>query len=305
MLEVNADFLADWCEMQKAELARLGYTLKPTDTAETTSLAFYSVQRRTISQKRRTVVQSRELSCPHEFRVGLNIVLKGAARGLDLTPHQSKGLLRAESTDALLNDWRIHHLHLGTSPDPRDPAFVHRTGPVLFAYVTDDTLYAIDVMEHGDWARQRMLEIVHRNWPSLIERYRLKGVVGLEMVPTDKDVKLLRSGHVQSMTQIDGVVYAPPGGGYATDGTSIEVVLQHQRAHRILSNIQDRVIKNVDALVERAREDLKCAMRPPFHFKLKLVSATQIEIVEINSKATFIFPTGRQLKGALRDNALP
>ncbi len=292
MPEVNADFLADWCEIQRAELTQMGYGLKPTDTAETISLAFYNVQRRTIPPKPRTVLQSRELSCPYELRGGLNVMLKKAAKGVDLRPHQSKGLLRADYADALLNDWRIHHFHLGTKPDPKEPAFVERTGPVLFAWVTKDELCAIDVLEHGDWARQRLLETIHRNWPALIERYRLKGI-GLETVPTDANIKDLRSGHVQSMTQIDGVIYFPPGGGYATDGTSMEVVAQHQNACRIFSSIQDHVINNIAVLVERARENLGCAMTPPFHFKLKLVSTRQLEVIEINSKATFIFPIGR------------
>ncbi|MFZ0887421.1 MAG: hypothetical protein WA005_03135 [Candidatus Binataceae bacterium] len=289
MLEMRADFLADWCEIQKTELTRMGYTVNPSDTAETISLAFYNVQRRIIPQGPRTVVQSRELTCPYEHRAGLNVVLKRAAGGLDLRPHQSKALLQADYNDALLNDWRIHHFHLGTTPGPNAPDFVERTGPVLFACVTEDEFLAIDVMEHGDWARQRLLEVIHRNWPKLIERYRIRAL-GLEMKPSDDDIKKLRSGHVQSMTEVDGVVYAPPGGGYATSGTSMEVVFQHQNACRVLLGLQDHVTKNIDQLVQLARNK-GGAMAPPFHFRLKLVAPNLIEVIEIKSNATFAFPT--------------
>ncbi|MFZ0889349.1 MAG: hypothetical protein WA005_12915 [Candidatus Binataceae bacterium] len=290
MPEITANFLADWCEMQRTELVSMGYTLKPSETPEAISLAFYNVQRRVIPLRVRTIFQSRELTCPYKHRAGLNLLLKRAAKGLDLRSHQSKGLLQPDYNDALLNDWRIHHFHLGTTPERDAPDFVQRTGSVLFAYVTADELFAVDVMEHGDWARQRLLEIIHRNWPKLIECYRPKGVLALEMTPSDDDIKKLRSAHVQSATQIDGVVYCAPGGGYAMSGISDEVVDQHDNACRIFSGIQDYMTQNIDTLVKRARQDLGCAMTSPFHFKLKLVGADRVEVIEINSKATFIFP---------------
>lgn len=214
--------------------------------------------------------------------------MKSAAKGLDLRPHQSKALLRANYDDAMLNDWRIHHFHLGIRPDANDSAFVERTGPVLFAYVTENELYAIDVMKHDDWARQRLLEITHRNWPQLIQHYRTPSGVRLAMVPTDQDIKNLRRGHDQSATQIDGIAYYPLGGGYVTSGESLQVVLEHQKVLRTLQWLQNHDIKTVDQLVEDAREK-GCTMSPPFHFRLKHVAPNLIEVNEINCNATFPF----------------
>ncbi len=289
MPEIIIDLLADWCEMQRAELIKMGYALRPNETPESISLAFYNVQRRVISPQPRSVAQSRELNCPYELRKGLDDVLKKALKGLDLRPHQSKSLLQANYNDALLNHWRIHHFHLGTKPQPSKPDFVERTGPVLFAYVTEAEFYAIDVLEHGGWARRRLLEIIYRNWPKLIERYRVKGALGLMTTPSDADIKRLRSAHILSATQIDGMVYCPPGGGCSASGISVEVVLQHDSVCGIFSILEDYVRQNIGKLVERARTELRRMMMAPFHFKLKLVAAERVELVEANSGSTFPF----------------
>jgi hypothetical protein len=286
MADVTADFLADWHEMQKAKLSRMGYPTKPGETRETISFAYYNLERRMILSNRRTVHQSRELSCPLEHRAGLNEVLKKAAKGSDLRPHQSTKLVRADYDDALLNDWRVQHLHLGTAPDKGIPGFMGRTGPVLYAYLTAEDFFAIDVMEHEALAHQRLLQIIHRNWPNLLEPYRLKGVLGLSVKPSDDDIKMSRTQHVLASTEIDGVVYAPPGGGYASNGTSIEVVLSHDNAVQIFLHLQDHIAQNIDKLVEQEKNEGR-GMVPPYHFKLRLFSPDRVEVIEINSGTIF------------------
>lgn len=95
MAEITADFLADWHEMQKTELSRMGYPPQPGETQEEISLAFYNLERRIIPSNKRAVHQSREFSCPVEHREGLNEVLKKSAKGSDLRPHQSTKLVQA------------------------------------------------------------------------------------------------------------------------------------------------------------------------------------------------------------------
>jgi len=296
MSKVKIDLLADWTEIQLRELTNMGYAVGAADTPEQISLAFYNVQRREILPRRRTVHQSRELTCPSAHRAGLNVVFKKAARGQDLRPHQSTRLAQADYNDALLNDWRIQHFHLGSIPYPKMPKFVARTGPVLFAYVAEGDFFAIDVMTHNDFARQRLLEIVHRNWPDLIERHRLKGVLAKEAKCSDDDVKRVRIGHVVTTTEIDGIVYAPPGGGYSSSGTSIEVGLQHDHAYRTFSNIEKYISEHIDQIVENARQRGR-TMVPPFNFQLHLVCPDRIEVKEMNSATIFPFPITLTLGG--------
>jgi hypothetical protein len=292
MSDVSIDLTADWSHFQEQELTRMGYALKSGATPEEISLTYYKLERRLIPTNRRTVQQSREMSCPIEQRSGLTRLLKKATTGADLRPHQSTKLLQADYDDALLNDWRIHHFHLGTDPHDKLSGFVKRTGPVLYAYVTSNEFFAIDVLDHSSFARQRLLEIIHRNWPNLIAHYSIRGS-GLEFVPTDADIKTLRSGHVQGMTLIDGVIYAPPGGGYATDGTSMEVVLQHQNAQRTLRRLNDYILKNIQGLVEQARSE-GSSMTPPYDFKLHGIDSERIYVIEANSAVVFPFPMRAQ-----------
>lgn len=290
MVEIVIDLLSDWTEIQRAALARMGYTLDPNETPETISLAFYNAQRREILPVRRTVFQSREFSCPIKYRSGLTILLKGAAMGLDLRSYQSKSLMKQQFDDHLLNDWRIHHFHLGTVSDPNDPKFVKRTKDILYAYLTDDRFYAIDVMKHGDWARHRLIEIVHRNWPELIAHYRVKGVKPKHNCSdSDRERLLLRSAGVVWALHIDDASYFPPGGGYASSRISIEVVQQHDTALRVFKWIQDYVIQNIEALTKDAKRSQGILMKTPFRIKISRVSRERIELTEVNSGAKFSF----------------
>jgi len=113
----------------------------------------------------------------------------------------------ADYEDAMMNDWGIHHLHLGTTVDAG--GFVDRTGPVLYARLEPKDVYLLTVMEHGEWANQQLVQIIHDNWPRLLDRYRLRGVT-LPSSVTDGDIKRLRKGGVNTILRVtDGTVSRP------------------------------------------------------------------------------------------------
>ena len=86
--------------------------------------------------------------------------------------------LRSPSfNDALLNDWGIHHVHLGTTID--SDGFVTRTEPVLFARFDSANAYLIDVLPHGSWSLQRLVKDLYDNWSASIKHFRINGVLGL------------------------------------------------------------------------------------------------------------------------------
>lgn len=86
--------------------------------------------------------------------------------GESLFPHQSKSVSNLTSEDCLLYSWSIHHFHLGETLEIG--GFIKRTGPVLFAYVTDDAFYMIDIKQHGTWSDKGLLQTLYENWPSLL-----------------------------------------------------------------------------------------------------------------------------------------
>ena len=127
----------------------------------------------------------------------------------------------SESTDGLLWDYGLHHLHL--SRQPGKAGFVKRSGWLLYARVTDDDVYFVDVRAHRDcerleWVRQEILSILHSNWPDLMEPVRLNGVTGVQI--TDQQKKEIRRKNVNVAHRIGGHTVMPLGMGVTGDGHS-------------------------------------------------------------------------------------
>jgi len=140
--------------------------------------------------------------------------------GCSVIPFLTDRVNDTEKTDGLLWDYAIHHLHL--SRKPGKSGFVKRSDWLLFAIVSDADVYFVDVRPHRDrgfeWLRQDLLEIVHRNWPALIEARVLHGVSGETI--TDAEKKELRRKRANVVHEIGGNAIAPLGWGITADGHS-------------------------------------------------------------------------------------
>jgi hypothetical protein len=280
---VVADFRSDWVAFLRSALVKAGYSIEPDTKQDRVSIMFFNVLRRRIAKRPREVFKAAEFSCPDRLAPGLARFVEEAQRGSDLMPRQGKELLDADSDDGLLNHWDVHHFHLGIERDPNAPRFVRRTDYLLYARVTDDAVYMLDVAKHGAWFEQRFVEIMHRNWPASLERYRLLGVTGPVRRISDKDVASLRPAGVDVMTQVsDGTVYAIIGGGIATSGTNIQVVRQSdyyfERIHRLEESV--RASAN-DILAEVNRRGL--FVSDPLHLEL-LIDWRVVRVVEARTR---------------------
>lgn len=128
----------------------------------------------------------------------------------------------ARSKDHLLWDYGIHHFHLSREVDKT--GFVKRSDYLLFAIVTGENAYFVDIRPHHapdglEWVRQDMLNIVYSNWPEIVEPHKLRGVSGT--VVTDEQKAELRRKNCNLVTDIGGHAIAPIGGGTAGDGSSV------------------------------------------------------------------------------------
>jgi hypothetical protein len=239
-LPIEIDFVNDWAEGVRQQLAANGYPVASTVSYEELCHRFLNLRQRSVSVVPRTVLISREMICPPELRSGLDLVREKIERGEDLRPHLSRTLTDLDFDDMLLNDWGLHHLHLGVAIEP--DGFAKRTGPVLFARFTHDTAYFVAVLVHGSWTRQELVKIIHLNWEDSIRRYRLPGVVGVEPAVTDAELGECRQSGLTVFLEVEpGVVYAPLGGGYATSGVSTRVVTECDSIVERLQNYEDRV----------------------------------------------------------------
>lgn len=244
MLNVHADFESDLRAALGAKLAQLDYPVAESATAHETAMTYFNVVRRRIEPGRREVRWSRELQrkkavLPKEQRRALHRITSLCGEGRDLNPFLSLTLNDPEYPDAFMSDWGMHHLHLGLPSGrvPKDPRFVCRGRELLIALVAREAMHLVDVVPHGQWELQELVEILHRNWPKVIAHARCPGVSAASPVsPATR--KAMRGRCVLLTEMTDGTVYAPIGGGAATDGTNSRVVEQANAAVNLLWDLQ-------------------------------------------------------------------
>lgn len=254
MYTAKFDFQKDFDEMLIAELADYNLHLNPSDTSENIRQSFFNFKRRLVDPKPRKVLISDVFECPENLQAGLEIIKGKINEGEDITPHLSKNIFRLDYNDSLLNDWKIYHLHLGEMLEDNSK-FIERTGPVLFVRFDNENAYFINVLNHGSWTKQHMVKTIHDNWPESIKSYLFNGVIGLDHVPTDEDIKSFRKYGVNSAVEVaPQVIYAPIGGGLTTAKTSVEVSIAMINYNRLLKQLEDWIKENLQEIGNKVSE---------------------------------------------------
>ena len=198
--------------------------------------SFFNLFRRLIEPRPRAVHVAPTLICPAELEAGFVNVKKKISEGTDLRPHLSTALAKLDYNDSLLNDWGLHHLHLGTRPLKN--GFVQRTGPLLFARFEPDNAYLLAVAAHGAWTNADFIDCLHAYWPEVVRRWRRPN---LSSRITEAQRKALRAKHANATVAArDGTVYLPPGGGMMTSGLALEVLTTADRTRMTLERWEVR-----------------------------------------------------------------
>lgn len=268
MQNIRINLYDDWIKLLRGELNKSGYKDKSYGDKEVSQI-YLNRQKRLISQKPRKILKPLKFQCPDEVKEGLRILENAISKGQDLTPHLSEKIRSPKYNDYLLNDWGIHHLHLGTTIRPN--GFIEREGPLLFCRFDESTAYLISIQPHGSWVEQDMIRVLHENWPESIAQFRVNGIVGLTKSISDQDVKTLRDKNANTLVEIeDGTVYGPIGGGYASSGISIEVVIQADQYEIWLNEAQEYIINNIDTIKNDMRRK-SINLPSGLSFRLKVV----------------------------------
>lgn len=165
--------------------------------------------------------------------------------------------------------------------------FAGRTGPLLFALITNSNVYCIDIKAHGTWSEKELIRTLHEEWPEAIPNYRINGVSGLAHQPTNDDIAKLRKAGVQTMVEVDeGVVYGPIGGGYSTARTSVQSRMLADRYRQLIAHIENYVRENTDTFIAKIREHgLEPENKPRFQL---LVDKNGLHVLEMGSKVAFL-----------------
>jgi hypothetical protein len=169
------------------------------------------------------------------------------ATGGTVIPYLSGSVSNTETTDKLLWDYAIHHLHLSRNVGKN--GFVQRADWLLFAIVADQDVFFVDVRPHTDpekllWMRQDLLAIVHSNWSELMASRVLHGVTGDTI--TDIEKRELRRKNVNLVHQIGGRAVAPLGYGTSTDGHSILCTFLADKLLHELEQQQQALLSQTD-----------------------------------------------------------
>ena len=258
MPTVVSNFLEDVRQDSEVTLARDGVALPPGADAHLALIEVFHFKRRILRPMPRNVVWSRELQAralSDDHRLAVERIARELEKGVCTKPRMTKSVRVPGYNDGLLSDWGIHHLHIGEKLG-RD-GFIERGGPLLFVFVVQATAYLIDLLDHGSFEDEELIEILHGNWPRVMASWLAPGVVPGSLSPkfTSAQRKMMRGKFTIATETRDGTIYVAPGGGIMTSGHSSEAVRQ---AHRVLNLVHPAKVWVADhaewiaAQVERA-----------------------------------------------------
>lgn len=213
---------------------------------------YLNLQKRIISPVPRKVVKSSEFECPSEYQHALCEIELKIQNGSSLVPYMSDKVLDLTYDDLLLCDWNIHHLHL--SCRLRSDGFIKRSDYELFVFVTNETVYFIQIYPHNRkhlYSTQEMVRIIHRNWPYLISKYKINGIVSGGEKITDESYDLLRNNGISAHVDVgNGNIYMSFGGGYASNKSSVDVTRGTFYWKKLMNNYQCLVAREAKSIIK-------------------------------------------------------
>jgi hypothetical protein len=250
------------------------FGLKPVGSSTQEVLqSYFNFKHKFIQNRPRTVFMSQNLK---EKAKKLNvekiliIIEQKCIAGEDITSFLSKGIFRLDDHDHLLNDWKIHHLHLNLNKANPSDYFYGRSNYLLFVHVTNDAVYFIDIREHNEnyvFAQRDLLRIIRDCWPQLDQQFRVQNEE-MEIFPKfdEKEIAIMRRKGYLFFTQVDNHVYAP-GLGSAVSGFSMEAGMAMDEFLRQLYKIHSYILEHDDELKANLSKKIGRDL-PKLHFTL-------------------------------------
>ncbi len=273
----------DWIEILRQSLISSGYDVPLDNSSFDIAIKYFNVELRSISPKVRTVKRASSLTFDFQYQAAINEIQRKAETGEDLRPHLSTLLLKLDFYDRLLNDWGLHHLHLGMNLEKS--GFVERGGPLLFAKITDDIFYMVSIRDHNSFSDQSLLEDILSNWPSLLDPFEVGNIINSELPISESERNKFRKANALMITELsNGKFYFPMGGGVTTAGSNIQTVLMHDQWKTALHWIQEDVKCTIDS--KRAALPPGVSFGSPPTFRLTFDNNDPV-VVEMNSKYGF------------------
>ena len=160
--KIQINLFHEWAMFLDSKLVEMGYILPSQTTSDERCLYYYDIADRIPEATPRDIEKSDIFLFPQEHEAGLKFLEEKIRNGEDIKPHLSRGVERCDNFDGLLVDWGIYHLNLGNKHYVKNPKYVDRTGPLLYARLTSKIAYFLTVDEHGKWSDRNLIKIIHR-----------------------------------------------------------------------------------------------------------------------------------------------
>lgn len=294
--EILVDLDRDYLEWLREKLQEMAVPLPAnvTELAEV-SYVYWNARKRYIPPRPRAVHLAREFRMPAEkednegatklrrmFEAGTNVnpFLSRYAKKPAALPKKGEKPKANPFYDGLLNEWGIQHFHWDDGTDTSKP----RSSQMLFAIVNPNDVYFIDVLAHGHWSKQDLVERVHLNWPSLLKHRELRRqdkVPGSERLTDEQVSALRRKGYSTVYTARDGTAYLPPGGGQVSAGIGVDVVTAANRAAGVISHWNARMKASHESIVDLFERN-NAPIPESVILKLKIDEENTIHVFEPN-----------------------
>ena len=279
---ITMDFIEDLEKMARSLLKTKGYSDEDlSNYAGNLLLVYFKNEQLTIIPKPRQVMYSKQFKCPEGYEKALKEFIEKVNTGKDLSKFMStkSRWIKRNFNDDLLNDWGIYHFHL--TRRFHEDGTAKRSKYQLFACCDDNTVYLVQIYPHdmkNVYSQKELLLIVKDNWSHLL--YFLDDGKLSEQI-SDETRASLRSNHCMTLTEIDDKIYFPRGGGYASDGSSINAV----RKHNLYLNqvhILERVFKDKNIeIMEYIQSKLGMELNRHWTLKLLKTNAYSFTIIEL------------------------
>ncbi len=241
MVKLKADFVFDWIAQLRSHMIQVqgwGATEIAGLDDRDIRIYFFESLRRKLAPRARVIKMADDFHCPPTVEAGWKALQDKVRKGQDLNPHLSERHASLFNNDGLFAEWEVHHFHLGTGPHPKHPSYVARTDLLVFALIDDDTFRAINVYPHKtSWEDTNILGSIHRNWPDMINKYRVKAVTAETLDKAGRQA--IRNKNVNVLTSAaDGTVYMPIGGGVMCSGVKFESINRADNWHAEIQSLQ-------------------------------------------------------------------
>lgn len=262
-------------------------------TTEARTNYLLNLLRRLPEKRPRDVYFLENLPTNGPYKDGFKTLFRSIEKGESIRPYLSRKTKNLDYNDLMLNDWGIHHFHLGNTVEK--DGFISRTKDVAFAVIKKNSVFFLGVFNHDAkddagkyaWVNTGLIEIAHKNWPHLIDTYKIRAT-GQELSLQDR--KNIRKKHCNvSITTSDGTVYYSPGGGIMSDGGAMLNYMYCMQLLRDIEYKEELVKSNEDTIRDRLKIKNNTPIEIRANFKICPYDGFTIAIYEATSKTEIRF----------------